>query len=230
MRNKLYYNFILERGLETIIHVFLVIFYYTKNLDLTFYHSQKAYYFYIEFIEQISDDNITFLQLSSRDATLFVYKKTIYELNNEYIKHINEPSIDEKNILNVVETYISIYKIIVQFLINHKNFKYEDKTKYIGLCCNYIEFINEMINKHKYKKNISQLIYLFVIKICDKELELNDFFKLLGEFIKKINIKKKLHENTIKNKINDLDMDIFNDNATYSDNIILKINEYIFTD
>ena len=84
MKNKTHYKYIFERGLETVIHVFSVTFYYTKNLDITVYHSQKAIYFYVEYIEQISDDNITFLQLSSRDAVLFVYKKTIYDLNNEY--------------------------------------------------------------------------------------------------------------------------------------------------
>ena len=64
IKNKNYYTFIFERGIETIIHVFTLIFYYTKNLELTFYHTQKAYYFYIEFIEQISDDNINFLKLT----------------------------------------------------------------------------------------------------------------------------------------------------------------------
>ena len=51
MKNKAYYRFIFERGIETLIHIFSVIFYYTKNLELTFYHTQKAYYFYVEFIE-----------------------------------------------------------------------------------------------------------------------------------------------------------------------------------
>ena len=77
IKNKQYYIFIFERGIETLIHIFSMIFYYTKNLELTFYHSQKAYYFYVEFIEQISDDNITFLQLSSRDALMFVYQNLL---------------------------------------------------------------------------------------------------------------------------------------------------------
>ena len=29
-----------------------------------------------------------YLQLNSRDATLFVYKKTIYEINNDHKKNI----------------------------------------------------------------------------------------------------------------------------------------------
>ena len=113
MKNQECYKFIIMRGLETIIHVFSLLFYYTKNLDLTYYHSQKAYYFYIEFIEQISDDNVSFLQLSSRDATTFVYKKTIYEINNEYKKTFRELLTEEKAVLHYVDTYMYIYKNIV---------------------------------------------------------------------------------------------------------------------
>jgi hypothetical protein len=113
MKNQECYKFIIMRGLETIIHVFSLLFYYTKNLDLTYYHSQKAYYFYIEFIEQISDDNVSFLQLSSRDATTFVYKKTIYEINNEYKKTFRELLTEEKAVLHYLDTYMYIYKNIV---------------------------------------------------------------------------------------------------------------------
>jgi len=77
-------RFVIIRGLQTITHVFNFIMYYCKNIDLAFFHCQKAYYFYIEFVGQITDDRNTFLQLGSRDATLFVYKKTIFDINQEY--------------------------------------------------------------------------------------------------------------------------------------------------
>jgi hypothetical protein len=113
MKNKPYYRFIFEKGIEMLIHIFSLIFYYTKNLELSIYHMKKSYYFYIEFIEQISDNNVTFLQLSSRDAILFVYKRTIFELNQEYRKNMEELTIEEKNILSIVDSYINIY--------SHKN-------------------------------------------------------------------------------------------------------------
>ena len=164
-KNKKYNKFIFERGLKTLIHVFSIIFYYTKNLELSFYHTQKAYYFYIEFIEQISDDSVIFLQLSSRDAILFVYKKTIYDLNNEYKKTIQQPNSDEKNILLLVNSYTYIYKNIVQFVINHNDFKYETKIDYIRVCCDSIESISgtiiETLNKTKIKKGPIDCIYLF---------------------------------------------------------------------
>jgi hypothetical protein len=225
MKNKPYYKFIFERGIETLMHIFSTIFYYTKNLELTFYHTQKAYYFYIEFIEQISDDNITFLQLSSRDAILFVYKKTIYDLNNEYKKNIKEPTSDEKNILSFINSYTYIYKNIVQFIINHKDFKYETKMDYINLCCDCIEFISETLNKTKIKKGSIDCIYLFTNLLADKKIEIKEFFSLLEEFIRKINIKKKIDDKTIKNKIYDSEINNF-----IVDNELNKIVDWIFTD
>jgi len=225
IKNKLYYKFILERGLETIIHIFSLIFYYTKNLELTFYHSQRAYYFYIEFIEQISDDNVTFLQLSSKDAILFVYKKTIYEINGDYIKNIQEPTLDEKNILSVVESYINIYKSITHFLLNHNDFKYENKKEYMYLCCKYIKFINEIINKNKIKNNNNECIYLFVNTITSREIALDYFFILLGDFIKNLNSKKRRDEKTIINNIYNSDI-----KTLIHDNQLVNINKILLGD
>jgi hypothetical protein len=225
MKNKPHYKFIFERGIETLLHIFSVIFYYTKNLELTFYHSQKAYYFYIEFIEQISDDNVTFLQLSSRDAIMFVYKKTIFDINNEYRKTIKEPSIDEKNILTTVDLYTCIYKTMVQFIINHADFKYDNKIIYINECCDYIQAISEILNKNKIKMCFLECIYLFTNLLTDKQIEIKTFFILLDEFIKKIITKKRLDDKIIKNKIYDsvINSFIINDE-------INKIVDWILTE
>ena len=225
MKNKEYYKFIFERGIETLRHVFFMIFYYTKNLELTFYHTQKAYYFYIEFIEQISDDNVAFLHLSSRDATLFVYKKTIYDINNEYKKTIKEPSPEEKNILSFINSYTYIYKSIVKFIITHKDFKYETKFDYINLCCDSIDVISETLNKPKLKKSAVDCIYLFTNLLSDKKIAIKDFFTLLNDFIIKINSKKKLDDKTITNKIYDSNINVFID-----DNELNKIVDWIFRD
>ena len=223
MKNKAHYQFIVERGFRTIVHTFLTIFYYTKNLELTCYHSQKAYYFYIEYIEQISDDNITFLQLSSRDATLFVYKKTIFEINNEYRKNIVEPSQEEKNILSIVETYTHIYKVIIRFIINNKNFLHETKITYINSSCDRILSVSETLNKSK--KNYVECIYLLTNLLADKQIEIESFFKLLNEFSKKISNKKKIDDKAIKQKIYDSELTQLIDNGETD-----KIIDWIFND
>jgi hypothetical protein len=218
IKNNYHYHFVIKRGVETIIHVFSIIFSFTKNLELTFYHTQKAYYFYIEYIEQISNDNITFLQLSSRDATLFVYKKTIFELNNEYIKNIHKQTPEEHIILSNIDTYIHTYKAIISFIINNINFKYE----HINTICNKIEYIYNELNKIQYKR--INYIYSFIILFNDIKLPITDFFKILTQFIQKINNKKKFDEKILKHKIYNLDLNTFINN-----NEIDKIIQWIST-
>jgi len=212
MSNKVHFRFIFERGLETLIHVFSVIFYYTKNLDITYHHAQQAYYFYIEFIEQISDDTITYLQLTSKDAIMFVYKKTIFNLNNDYKKNIQEPLPEEKVILMTIDSYINIYKSITHHIINHKNFSLATKTEYIIQCGNSIENISEILNKNKIKTPFLEYINLFIKVLEDKKLDITDFFNIVYNFIKQIRDNKKHEYKNIKNRIYDSEIDIFIDN------------------
>jgi hypothetical protein len=200
-KNKRYYTFIFERGLDTLIHIFSLILFYTKNIDLTFYYTQKAYYCYIEFIEQISDENAKFLQLSSRDAILFVYKKTIFELNNEYMKTVLIMTEDETSILSQVDDYIYMYKKMIVSLINHVEFSCETKIDYINRCCNKIEHISVSLNKNKIRKCCINSIYLFTHLLTDRHIDTIKIFNLLDEFIKKIVVKKGVDEKIIKNKL-----------------------------
>ena len=84
LKDIVYYKYIIYKGIETLTHVFKILLLYTKNLNLAYIHSQKALYYYVEFICQIDDDSHSFLQLNSKDAALFVYKKTIFDINTEY--------------------------------------------------------------------------------------------------------------------------------------------------
>lgn len=202
IKNRQYFLFILERGLETLIHVFSIIFYYTKNLELTFYHTQKAYYFYIEFIEQISDDNVTFLQLSSKDAILFVYKKTIYDINNEYKKNMLDPSEEDKIVLNTLDIYIHFYKSVIINTI-YKQTNIINKQS-LDECYRCIENVTELlIQYNKPKKSQIDLVYALTNVLCDKNIVLNEFYGIITEFVKKIVIKKKVDEKHIKNKLYD---------------------------
>jgi len=201
MKNQDCYKFIVMRGLETIIHVFSMLFYYTQNLDLTYYHSQKAYYFYIEFIEQISDDNVSFLQLSSRDATTFVYKKTIYEINSEYKKTFRDLLTEEKAVLHYVDTYMYIYKNIVYYCLqNYNDNKIENmndnknentNNKFLALT----KVHNLDPNKTKLKQHHLDNIYLFTNLLAYSSNNRNT--NIIEEFIKIFLSKKKLPDTSI---------------------------------
>ena len=108
IQNIKYFKYIINQGVKTISNVFLMIYLYTNNLSLTLFHCQKAIYYYIEFIGQIGDDNHSFLQLNSKDATLFVYKKTIFDIDNIYRKEFASPKIESSPLYNF-EMLIAIY-------------------------------------------------------------------------------------------------------------------------
>ena len=113
-------KYIIIRGLDTITHVFRFLFLYTKNLNMTFYNTQRAYYYYIEFIDQISEEEISFLKLNTNDAILYVYKKTIYQINESYRKNINELKKEEQIIFDLLNEYIYMLKcIIIEFIYSN---------------------------------------------------------------------------------------------------------------
>jgi hypothetical protein len=226
IKNKQYYIFIFERGIETLIHIFSMIFYYTKNLDLTFYHTQKAYFFYIEFIEQIYDDNVTFLRLSSRDALMFVYKKTIFDINNDHKKSLIALTNEEQTIISYVDAHMPIYKKIVSFILHHSQFKYENKLEYINICCDKIQKLVNTLNKYKIKNNYIECIYLFTNLLANKQIETSDFFEILEDFIKQLKERKTkkilINEKNIINKIYDCDI-----NNYISENGLDSLIDYI---
>lgn len=201
IRNTSVYTFIFNRGIDTLVHVFTMLFYYTKNLDLTFYHSQKAYFFYVEFIEQISDDAVTFLKLTSRDAITFVYKKTIYEINNEYRKNMKELTSYETKIFTAIDQHIYVYRHILSFLINNTTFDYYNKQNYIVRYCNFISKINELLNKNKNKQKYTKNLNSFVLLLIDNKVDSNIFINLIEHFITQINVNKKINEKNITSKI-----------------------------
>jgi hypothetical protein len=204
-KNRLHCRFIFEKGIEALIHVFTIMFYYTKNIDLTFYHTQKAYYFYIEYIEQITDVNVTFLHLTSQDATLFVYKNTIFHINNEYKKKVQEPKQEEKCIFDMLHSYIHIYKNILLFVINNDPCIYDNQLRRFNIdrinhTCNSIIDIREMI---KLKSNALEYMQMLITLFNNNNDKINTetFFHLLKKYIKKSIGKKHVDEKTIYDSI-----------------------------
>jgi hypothetical protein len=108
-----YFSYVSVKGLETLTHVFRMLLLYTKNLDLTFYNCKKALYYYLEFIGQIGDDNNEFLKLTSNDASLFVYKKTIFSISQTFRKEFDGENVSNErlitdNLFTLTELFLSI--------------------------------------------------------------------------------------------------------------------------
>jgi len=138
-KNKEYLNFIINRGLTTLEHVHNIIFMYTKSSDLLEHHLEKAYLYYVEFVSQIGEETNSYIKLNSKDATLFVYKKTIYDINQEYRNNMKLTKNNKKYIERMrsfTEVYNNVILNIIE-LISCDMMKTEDKLK------EYMKYNNE---------------------------------------------------------------------------------------
>jgi hypothetical protein len=207
IKNKQYSHFIVVRGLDTLTHVFCNILYYTKNIELTYFHSQKAYYYYVEFIDQISEEQHSFLQLSSRDATTYVYKKTIYDINNEFRKNIEQTNKENYDKIDSITKHIKIFKTICyKFLKNYNGFlnMKEDDDNMTN-----IENILNKINALNINLESIQIFEYFILLLDNKMLANEEFIEILTLLIKKITkntqiickIKEKCHLEEFDNKL-----------------------------
>jgi len=194
-------RFIIIRGLDTITNVFLNLLYYTKNKDLTYFHCQKSFYFYVEFVGQISDDEKSFLQLTSRDATTYVYKKTIFDINNE-IKKLNEEATNEfRENMKIIENYININQTYLLKIIQNTN---KIEVSYLEQLIYLIGKLNNIQNKSKICRleNIIEKLY-YKIEDINLFFELNNL--LIKKFIKNqeniINAEKKINLEEADNKL-----------------------------
>ena len=110
LKNKPYAKFILLRGIETINHVFNYILLYTKDVEVAYIYTEKSIYLYVEFITQVSENQNAFLQLSSKDAVIYVYKKTIYTLRLDVVLAVCQK---EKEIHGALNIYAQAFKEII---------------------------------------------------------------------------------------------------------------------
>ena len=205
IQNNGYKKYIIRQGILTINHVFKLLLMYTKNINLTYFNCQKAYVYFIEFIGQIGEDNHTFLQLNSKDASLFVYKKTIFDIHNDVTKNYKS-DINIKNLFKNLDPLINIYNFTIFKLLN--DFEFNEIIKFVNLD---FQKIMQKIIKHYIEINDPEFldkIIKFITNYKDSNL-----LETLDYFIKKIK----------KKDINNIDLKIINQN----DKTILSPHKYV---
>ena len=200
-----HYRYIILRGYDLLKNVFLFLMFYTKNVTLVCHHLRKSYLYYTEFIGQIGEDSNSYLQLNSKDACLFVYKKTIHDINEDFRKkHVlmekdlktNEELKEKILLINRIES-LFIKKNIIYFLDKDSE---NDIVKNIRV--HMIKILDEInnIKKDKLKKINKINIFLDYLEYNFKILSTTKIFNLIFYFIKKNN-KNVIEVNKLK-KIN----------------------------
>ena len=210
IQNSVYFSFIIHRGLTSLFHIFNMLFLYTKNIDLTLIHCKKALYYYIEFIGQIGDESHSYLQLNSKDATLFIYKKTIFEIDAEHRKQFSLEE-DDKEIINTLTTINIIANELLLLILQKKGPLDAIKKEVI---VNYAiqhtkKLLQKLFNKRYVADYDSLTICLFFIRYLQlQNIELARFLEVSESFFKKIH-KKKITLKQLKSKLYDPKNTIF---------------------
>jgi hypothetical protein len=123
------------------------------------------------------------LQLTSRDATTYVYKKTIFELNNDIRKN-NEYISDYTRLkLDIINSYIDLYKTLLLKLINND---FLNNEKLISIE-NIYNKLNNISNKSKIKV-LNEIVEKMYYLIDDDKY----FFDSCEILAKKINKNQEL--------------------------------------
>lgn len=189
------YKYIILRGLTTITHVYQLTLLHTKNLNLSYFHSQKAFYYYVEFIGQITGEQNTFLQLTSKDAVMFVYKKTIFEIHGDFRKLSSNPQ-DESGhyeTFHFLDIFCQIMKTLVsQFISQHDFIEMRDNKTYLDELKK-IEKTCDTLNGTKINNNQLQKIKLVID--CLSELK-ERYHHVIQQFIQKLLKNKSAYELT----------------------------------
>ena len=122
IQSEEYLKHILIKGIKNTFYIYNFLLLYTKNVELAVYHTHKSIIYYIEFISQIGEDTHNLLNLNSKDASLFIYKKTIFEVNEDVRKCYIETD-TTKSKLKSLQLYIDFYNNIIIQLISHYDLK-----------------------------------------------------------------------------------------------------------
>lgn len=210
--NNVYLKYIITKGIKNTSYIYIFLLLYTKNLDLAIYHTQKSILYYVEFISQIEEDPTNQLQLNSIDATLFIYKKTIFDINTDFRNQYNETE-EIKEQINTLKQYIEIY--------NTTLITYVDKLDLTKLTLNdlqtsvfttlykIVELLIQtpLLSKKNDKTDIEELNIVYnIITECNRYHKysfINSNYLTLIECIIKKHFKKYINVNELRNKLNE---------------------------
>ena len=138
-------------GLNMTTNIFRVMLYYTKNLELTMYHTRNGIYYYVEYISQITDtDDTIFFNLTVKDAIMYVYTRTLFDINKLHVKKGSSELFD----LSFLNDYLNtIFLMSNSLLINIQQYK--------QILKNNIDYLKEKIDEDNTLTNLERSMFNF---------------------------------------------------------------------
>tara|TARA_Y100000816_G_scaffold292192_1_gene286315 strand:+ start:15692 stop:16474 length:783 start_codon:yes stop_codon:yes gene_type:complete len=192
-----YNKFVFIKGFQTITNVFYMLLLYLKNLEVAFLNSKQSIFYYVEFIGQIGEDGQGFLQLNSKDAILFVYKKTIFDINNDKKKNhsVND---NEKKLLLSLTNSIHLLTTSMEYILFHNDFNSDQFIFYMKQISKILEPLDDKLDGYNSKLYI---IHSLFIKAASFNIPIDSTIQFLIHFKKKISSMKNINEKKILKSI-----------------------------
>ena len=186
---------VLYVGINTINRVFEYVIYKTKNMEKTVYYSQKAYVYYLEYMEQVLRSNLS-QSLNTNDAIIFVYKKTIFDLhdgeNNQSFNTMSNIMSLREEILDIDEKewkpyILNMFKTAnILFYWENSGINFNERYKlcqlflsklllhciYNDVAAAYLEIIQQHMHNIKNEKYVQLLVELIDHKCKKKQANL----------------------------------------------------------
>ena len=178
MDDRSYYRYILCKGVENLKNIFRLLLVYTKNKAMSAFQTEKAMLYYVEFMGQISNEHSFIINLNGKDATLFIFKKTLYDL----AKQDSSMTDADMQTLSVVDRFIDTHSAILKMMVFSADAEDEViksvQAMHKKLCSDVDRFImhhgiiGELIKRVSADVTSSQLVALIAVVIKSESVEL----------------------------------------------------------
>ena len=178
--------YLLVNGLNVLTHVFKIILEKTTLPALALGNMQKCIYYYRPFIEQMEENILHDLNISSNSASIFVYKKTIGLIE---VSQMNTADGAKRDLIHSIDKLILIHRQIFDLLINSsKNMnelieKLTDALK--GLCTDPDSAGPDSAGTSEkvFQHHLDNILVFIKHIISDNELDINAKYELIHLYI-----------------------------------------------
>ena len=164
-------------GLNSITHIFKYTLLRSGNIDYTYEITQKSFIDYNEFIHQIKDIDTTHINLTTTDAIIFLYKRSIFK-DIDQIK----TNLQIHNIMTILNEFIITHNELLKHYIENL-YLYDNNFDTFTDCIYIFTESSLLINNLNNVHNTKNILLYCISQKCN-------FCKLINLLIKCISILK----------------------------------------
>ena len=173
-----YSKYLIINGIQTANHILNMLIIYTKNIDLTFHHIERSFIYYVEFINQIMINNGS-LNLNSKDASIFIYKKILYDIDDLNKKNMVFDIEQDTRFGDLLELIGLYNNILYSYIDNFSNVNNINLTNDV-YDIDYISSINKNFSKLNYNRLIENMpFFIDIINILKEKIQTDKIFKII---------------------------------------------------